>query len=113
MSLIGSKEEFLKNFFAGNELQLPIKGTHIIKTDHPIILSSSNHSLRELFINRFQTTCQCPITNDTSFCSNKQNCYTPQPVKNLYKALRARIVPIEIKEPLFPDGDQNPSLFYE
>lgn len=113
MTLVGSKEEFLKNFFAGNLIQLPIKGTHIIKRDHPLILASSNHSFRELFYIRYQSKCLCDSPNDLTFCSNQPGCNVPQTTKNLYKALLARIIPIEVTAPLFPDGDSNPDLYYE
>ena len=112
MTLIGSKEDFLKNFFAGNNIQLPIKGTHIIKKDHPLILASSNHSLRELFQLRFQSFCHCGSSNDLVFCNNHRDCNVPQVVKNLYKAIRARLCPFELKDPIFPNGDSSPNLFY-
>ena len=113
LTLIGFREEFLKNFFAGNGLQLPIKGTHILKKDNPMIISSSNYSLTEIFQAKFSVTCKCPKTNPRTFCSNLNECTTPQNIKNLYKAIYARLIPMEIKDPLFPNGDAEPELFYE
>jgi hypothetical protein len=78
-----------------------------------MIISSSNYSLAEIFQNKFSITCTCPKTNPKKFCNNLSTCTAPLSIKNLYKAIYTRLIPMEITQPLFPNGDDNPELFYE
>lgn len=42
----GISSEFLKRLFAGDEMRLPVKGSHAYKSDNPLIVLSSNFSLQ-------------------------------------------------------------------
>ena len=43
--LVGQSNEFLKRFFAGDEMTLPVKGSHSYKKDNPLVILTSNFPL--------------------------------------------------------------------
>ena len=43
--LVGQTSEFLKRFFAGDQMTLPVKGSHSYKEDNPLVVLTSNFSL--------------------------------------------------------------------
>jgi len=43
--LTGQNSEFLKRFFAGDQMRLPVKGSHAYKRDNPLLILTSNFSL--------------------------------------------------------------------
>lgn len=43
--LTGQPSEFLKRFFAGDQMTLPVKGSHAYKEDNPLVILTSNFSL--------------------------------------------------------------------
>ena len=43
--LVGQSNEFLKRFFAGDQMTLPVKGSHAYKKDNPLVVLTSNFSL--------------------------------------------------------------------
>ena len=45
--LTGHNSEFLKRFFAGDQMRLPVKGSHAYKKDNPLLILTSNFSLEE------------------------------------------------------------------
>ena len=45
--LVGQSNEFLKRFFAGDAMTLPVKGTHSYKKDNPLVILTSNFSLEK------------------------------------------------------------------
>lgn len=49
--LTRQSSEFLKRFFAGDQMRLPVKGSHAYKYDNPLVIFTSNYS----FINSFMT----------------------------------------------------------
>lgn len=77
--LTGQNSEFLKRFFAGDQMRLPVKGSHAYKRDNPLLILTSNFSL-ETHVKR--------KVRDT-FLRNIE-----------LKAFRERIHEIELKYPL-------------
>jgi len=43
--LTGQSSEFLKRLFAGDQMTLPVKGSHSYKRDNPLVILTSNFSL--------------------------------------------------------------------
>lgn len=80
-NLLGWKIPFLNRFFAGNPMNLPVKGTHAFKKDNPLIILTSNQPLIEHIAHKYPG-------------KNPERLFT-------YKTLLARIHEIEIKEPFF------------
>lgn len=110
-ALTNLQPEFLKRLFAGDELQLPIKGHIIHKTDNPLIIAASNHSLPELVKRKMQFSCACTNLQPNQFCQLSPKCNTPIATKSFFDAMQARITTIFIQEPLFPDGRECPELW--
>jgi hypothetical protein len=109
-TLIGQKTDFLKLLFAGEPLLLQVKGSHIHKTDNPLIISCANHSLRDLLLKKYSLTCECSIpprsSNSQMLCKNENshapNCTVTDFHHSLYKALCSRIDEVQVLHPLFP-----------
>lgn len=106
-SLIGQKVDFLKLLFAGEELMLPVKGSHIHKTDNPLIITCANHSLRDLLLRKYSLFCDCDMPvryhEDHTLCNHKGlTCNSTPFHESLYKAICARIQEVYISTPLFP-----------
>jgi len=78
-SLIGKQVEFLNQFLAGDNMRLAMKGNFTLKQDNPLVIMTSNDSLEEHVKKKFSILDQ----RETSL-----------------KALKARIVEIEITESL-------------
>lgn len=79
--LTGQNSEFLKRLFAGDEMRLPVKGSHAYKKDNPLIFLTSNFSL--------QTHIWRKVRNKSLRVIE-------------LGAFNARIHEIEVKEPLIP-----------
>jgi hypothetical protein len=59
--LTGQSTEFLKRFFAGSEMRLPVKGAHTLKKDNPLVILTSNYSLEEHIQRKISTIQQQKI----------------------------------------------------
>lgn len=79
--LTGQNTEFLKRLFAGDEMRLPVKGSHAYKKDNPLVVLTSNFSL--------QTHVWRKVRNKTLRVIELE-------------ALEARIHEIEVDERLIP-----------
>jgi hypothetical protein len=109
-TLIGQKTDFLKLLFAGEPMLLQVKGSHIHKTDNPLIISCANHSLRDLLLKKYSLKCECSIpprsSDSQSLCKNEKsyspNCTVTDFHHSLYKALCSRIDEVQVLHPLFP-----------
>lgn len=113
-SLRGQKEEFLKLLFAGNPMQLPIKGSHNLKSDNPLIIATANSSLRSMTKLKRPFSCRCnSFPDDSILCNNTNDCNPPRHTLDFYKAMAARILQFEITDPIFPPGSEQPELFAE
>lgn len=77
--LTGQSSEFLKRFFAGDQMTLPVKGSHSYKRDNPLVILTSNFSLE---------------AHTQRKVSNKQQ------RKIELNAFQARIHEIELKYPI-------------
>lgn len=51
-TLVAQQPEFIKLLMGGEPLVLPIKGSNIRKTDNPLIMTSANHSIKELVLRK-------------------------------------------------------------
>lgn len=113
-TLLGYQPNFLKLLLGGDNIQLPLKGSHIFKQDNPIFLGASNHSLRELFRQKYNYICKCPLDqNAPTLCSFNPMCKTPTDIMDFYEAIYTRLTPHEITAPIFPDGRAYPDLWQE
>ena len=100
---MGQRIDFLKLLFDGHALTLPIKGSQVQKSDNPPILCASNHSLRDLFYQKFRYSCGCRNLPYHSLCeSSTPECTFPRNIRTSYAALAARLHEIEITDPIFP-----------
>lgn len=96
--------------FAGEHLQLPVKGSHTHKEDNPLFLLSANKSLKDLLRTKYPFTCDCPDDSKT-LCRHLPSCSVPEHVADLFDALATRIPPYFVDRPLFPDGHLKPDLW--
>lgn len=96
--------------FAGEHLQLPVKGTHVFKEDNPLFLLSANKSLKDLLRAKYPFTCHCP-QHTYSLCKGLPGCSVPEHVVDLYDALLTRVPPYFVDRPIFPNGHEQPELW--
>lgn len=107
MSFVGYKTDFLKMLFAGNELQLPVKGSHVFKKDNPLIISAANHSLHSIVSQKLANSCTCPHSRTDleipNYCSTGLCNTSPYfaLVESFYTTMCARIFEYHITRPLF------------
>ena len=103
MSFTGQKVDFLKLLFGGSGLQLPIKGSHIQKTDNPLIISAANHSLKQLVERKYATGCTCTHErhglDQVPFCRDLRHNVSAF-TSSFYATMAARIYEIRVFEPL-------------
>ena len=104
MSLTGISADFIKQLLAGNSLQLAQKGTSLIKTDNPLTIMSSNHSLRSIVRKKINFQCRCNEHElpEHILCANGKDCKLNLNAESLYLALLARMTVFRITKPLFP-----------
>lgn len=79
--LTGQNSEFLKRLFAGDEMRLPVKGSHAYKEDNPLIILTSNFSLQKHVWRKIRNKVLRVVELET---------------------LQARIHELEVLEPLIP-----------
>lgn len=113
-TLRGFPEEFMKRLLAGNELQLPIKGTHVIKKDNPLILCTANLTLKSLVLKKTSSSCLCSRADDgTPLCKETKYCKVTKEAIDFYDALLARLKVISITKPVYPNGKKFPEDWEE
>ena len=113
-SLRGQNEEFLKLLFAGASLQLPVKGSHNLKEDNPLIIATANDPLRTMVKAKRPFFCECSSFKDlNTLCNLTPLCTPPQRTFDLFDALATRNLQYELTEPIFPPGRERPDLFHD